>query len=114
MYLSLYLLYLILTTQPMDTANQASTLIQQWGSLIGVLVAAIAASGAWRVLGRIEGKVERYSDRLDDHSETLEAHEMMLVKLSLLPECIEELKTEIKDLKLHVDSIYDRIGVMND
>ena len=74
---------------------------QDWGLLAGVGVAAGAAAGAWRVVGRIEGRVERWAERLQDHSDTLEAHQLILVTL---PKSLAEMGRSIQELKVAIES----------
>lgn len=77
--------------------------------IIGVLGTAIASSAAYRVLGRIEGTVERYGARLQDHSDKIEAHDAILVQLLGLPEDVKEMRREIHLIKGDVESISDRL-----
>jgi len=74
--------------------------IATWGLILSVLAAGgvFTAGGAWRTMGRIEGKVERYHDRLNRHSEKIDEHDLALVRVNGLPAQIQRLEDKVEKL----------------
>lgn len=72
------------------------------GLTVSVFLAAGCAAGAWRTMGRIEGKVERYHDRLNRHSGKIDEHDAALVRINGLPLQIQQLEDKVDDLAVQV------------
>ncbi len=71
-------------------------------SAFGLAGTAIAAAGAYRVLGRIEGTVGRYGERLQDHSDAIKG-------LVFLPKFVKEMEKDLESIKSDVASILDKL-----
>ena len=71
-------------------------------SALGLAGTAIAAAGAYRVLGRIEGTVGRYGERLQEHSDAIK-------DLVFLPKFVREMETDLESIKTDVASILDKL-----
>lgn len=74
--------------------------------ILSVLLAAGAAAGAWRTMGRIEGKVERYHDRLNRHSAKIDEHDVALIRINGLPRQIQRLEEK-------VDVLVEQVRTLN-
>ena len=68
------------------------------GLTISAFLAAGCAAGAWRTMGRIEGKVERYKDRLNRHSDKIDEHDAALIRINGLPRQIQRLEDKVDEL----------------
>ena len=93
--------------------------ITTWGAIIALITGAgsVSAMGAWRTIGRVEGKTNRVAERLGNHSGKIDEHDRIL---ALLPREVEktredfeefkkEFRTDIKRLQTAVDRIIDDI-----
>lgn len=96
-------------------------LVQEWGPLIGIISTLFVCSAAWRIVGRIEGKMERFASRLDDHSETLREHAKLLLDLRLLPNdfkgfksALEEFRSDLKEVKTQINLLIGLGGALKD
>lgn len=69
-----------------------------WGAVISIITAtgATFAGGAWRTLGKIEGKTEDYGRRLDEHSDVIEGHSLTLVRI---PDRLDDLVRQLEDVR---------------
>lgn len=83
----------------------AVSFIQSWGAVLSATGAFVAGAGAWRTMGRIEGRVERWSDRLDKHSGAIKDHVVLFARLETLPEKFSLLSRQVELLREGIDRL---------
>jgi len=69
--------------------------LEFWGMLAVIMGGFGAACGAWRSMGKIEGMVGRFCERLDKHSKAIDAHEVKFVRLETMPERLSQLNDRV-------------------
>lgn len=94
-------------------SSSSSGSVDQWmllvaiiAGLVGVFTTTVMSWGAARTLGRIEGEVHGFQERLDDHSDTLKDHQEVILMLARMPSTLKQIATQISDL-------YDLVKIVN-
>ena len=83
--------------------------IATWGLIIASITGAgsVFAMGAWRAIGRVEGKWDRVANRLDAHSDKIDEHDRVL---ALLPGKVDKVQQDLRDLQTAIDQLVSTVS----
>ena len=87
--------------------------VATWGLIIASIGAlgVVIGGGTWRALGKIEGKIERYAERLQRHSDKIDEHDVAIVRINGLPRQIQDLEKHMASLSGKVDILLESMNV---
>lgn len=85
--------------------------LQSLAALLGILATTVAAAGAYRTLGRMEGQIGRWGHRLDDHSGQLKDHDKMFLEIAHMPTSMGEVKKRIGRVESKLNAIMVNMNI---
>lgn len=85
-------------------------ILKEWVPVLLMLMALGACSGAWLAAGKAAAIMRIQSKRLDDHSEDIQHHTVLLARLDGLPEQVrtaeDNRREDSSEMRARLDDIY--------